>query len=101
MRAAIYIASHPGDRYDKDLARAHAFCQAHGLEPRRHYPVDFLLSKGQLSAFFAAAACGVFEVLVAPSPDCFPTRFLNQLLATGTGLACYESAGPSTALPTR
>lgn len=89
MRAAIYVTSAPGERHDDELACAHAFCATHGLEPRRLYHSDFARQPGQLNAFLAAAACGVFDVLVAPSPECFPTRFLKQLVGVGVGLACY------------
>lgn len=94
MRAAVYIACHPGERFDEELALAHAYCAAHGLEPRRLYHSDFLQNKGQVNAFMAAAACGVFDVVVEPFPDCFPTAFLKKLIATGTGLACYGVGGP-------
>ncbi|MDB5095687.1 MAG: hypothetical protein JWM80_108 [Cyanobacteria bacterium RYN_339] len=91
MKAAIYVSTYAGPAYDEQLARAHAFCEAHGMVPGTVYPADVLRDKRQVEQLLAAAKAGRFEVLVAPFPDCFPTAFLKRLVAAGAGLACHNA----------
>jgi hypothetical protein len=89
MRAAIYVACPPGPIYEQELVKARAFCVQQGLVPTKVYQLGFLQDDRQCANFFAAVREGTFEILVGPFPDCFPTRFLKQLLAAKVGVACY------------
>ena len=85
MRAALYLPL-PGD---EALAAARAFCSRQGLVPGALYAPELPRDKHRQEQFFAAARRGEFEVLVVPFADCLPTRFLQQLVAAGVGLAVF------------
>lgn len=90
MRAALYIGRFPGEGFEEEVATARAFCARHGLLPVMLHHSDFLQNKRKVEAFLASARRGEFEVLVGPSPESFSTRFLNNLVDAGVGVACYK-----------
>lgn len=93
MKAVIYIARFPGEGFDEEVAKAKAFCEAQGLFPIRVFHSDFLQNKKAVEEFMAAARAGVFSVVLGPSPECLPTRFLAQLVKAGVGFGCYNTPG--------
>lgn len=91
MKAAIYIACPPGEGHQAEVEAAQAFCLQHGLAPVRWYPADMLQNKARVETMVRDAKDGLFQVVVAPFPECFGTPLLKRLVAAGVGLAIYPS----------
>jgi hypothetical protein len=95
MKAAIYVACPPGDGHQAEVEAAQAFCLQHGLAPVRWYPADMLQNKAKVETMVRDAKDGLFQVIVAPFPECFGTPLLKRLVAAGVGLAIYPSPARS------
>lgn len=94
MKAAIFIASLSPEGVAEEKEAALAFCAAHGLEPVCLYRAETVQTKARIDAFLKDVRSGRFELVVAPYPDCFSSRILKGLVASGVGLACHSHGRP-------